>query len=148
MVRSPLQYAHLLLLLLPAASVACLGANASEDRQLAEMRKEISDVQGDGDKFEERLDKASGESGNRHPSMQGEGGALPPPPPPPPNQPPPIATPELPLVHQPPHGAERASTDDGKPAPILSFTNANIGSALASHPASPGLRVTARNDRD
>jgi hypothetical protein len=139
----------LFLLVCAASPLACLGANASEDRQLDAMRKEISEVQSDGDKFEERLDRAGGDSNSRAtPSKDVD--SLPAPAAR--SESTPMATPELPIVHLRPDGAENATerpaADDGKQAQVLSFTNANIGSAIAAHPGSPGLRVSARRDQD
>ncbi len=109
------------------------------------MRAEIDAVQSENDKFDERLDKGGVDSANARAGGP-ERPVAPPPPPTRPPPPPPIDTPPLPVVQLGPPGAVEedgagarrtgAATDDGEPGQILSFTNANIGSALASHPTS------------
>jgi tol-pal system protein YbgF len=164
-----------------ASSVACSTGKSAEDRQLDQLREEITRVQSDSDKFEERLDKLEVGTADLHPDPSGKGMS--------PSLVParaisaPIATPRLRVVHLGADGTEEAGSagetaaavggpdaDDGtrvriqgsgreavilndkgaKPkraqdgatgSDTVSFTNANIGSALASHSSSRGVAL-------
>jgi tol-pal system protein YbgF len=171
---------------LAASSLACSTGKSAEDRQLDQLREEITRVQSDSDKFEERLDKLEVSTADLHAEASGKGMS--------PSLVPaqaisaPMATPRLRVVHLGADGTEEAGSagetaaavggpdaDDGarvriqgngrdavilndkgaKPkraqdgasgSDTVSFTNANIGTALASHSSSS--RGSAPLDQD
>jgi tol-pal system protein YbgF len=109
------------------ASLGCAGGKSAEDRQLDELREEITRVQSDSDKFEERLDKLEVSGSDVHPDGSGKGMS--------PALVPaqaisaPIATPRLRVVHLGSDGTEEAGSA-GETAAAVGGPDADDGTRV------------------
>jgi tol-pal system protein YbgF len=98
-------FSPLLVVLLAGSPLACAGGKSAEERQLDELRDEISHVQSESDKFEERLDKLEVDSADLRSDAPGKVAA---PAPLARTLSAPMATPQLRVVHLGPDGTEEA----------------------------------------
>jgi tol-pal system protein YbgF len=112
---------HLALVALAAAPLACSSGKSAEERQLDELRSEITKVQSESDKFEERLGKLEVDSADRPDPVVARGPAT--------TLAAPMATPRLRVVHLGSDGEEEA-IGAGETAGALSAPQADDGARV------------------